>query len=200
MTTRQLAVMALIFIVYFAAIIIVLHFLRPDVSAVGSPTSAYAVGRYGILMSTAFVSMSVATFSLLFGFNKAIYKSTPFRIGRILFAIWGVGLFIALSFPINPEGTELTTKNLVHRINGPIIFLCVSVAAILFAVGFKRDKNWRPIYVPAFMLSSLMLGLFVTIGISVANNVGIEGLFQRIFLVILVSWFVLTSLHLRSLH
>jgi len=200
MTTRQLAIIALIFIVYFASIIIVLHFLRPDVNAFGSPTSEYAVGRYSILMSTAFVSMSIATFSLLFGFNKVIYKSTPFRIGRILFAIWGVGLFVALSFPINPEGTEITTKNLIHRINGPVIFLCVSVAAILFAVSFKRDKNWQSISVAALTLSLLMLGLFVTIGISVSNNVGIEGLFQRIFLAVLVSWFILTSLHLRSLH
>jgi len=200
MTSRQLGIMALIFIFYFAAIIILLHFLRPDVSPFSSPTSEYAVGHYGILMSTAFVSMSIATFALLFGFNKSIHKSTPFTIGRLLFAVWGVGLFVAMFFPINPEGTGPTTKNLVHRINGPIIFLCVSIATILFAVSFKRDKNWQRIYVVALTLSLLMLGLFVTIGICIANNVGIEGLFQRILLGTLVTWFIVTSLHLRSLY
>jgi hypothetical protein len=198
MTTRQLSVVALIFIIYFAAIIIILHFLRPDVNPAGSPTSEYAVGPYGFLMSSAFVSMSIATFSLLVGLNRAIYKSAPYRAARVLFVIWGLGLFIALFFPINPDGTELTTKNLIHRINGPIIFFCVSVAVLLFAISFKRDERWRPIYAAAFTLALLMLVLFVAVGIAVANKAGVEGLLQRIFLLLLITWFILTSTFLRS--
>ena len=198
MTTKQLSVVAFIFIIYFAAIIVILHFLRPDVNPAASPTSEYAVGRYGFLMSSAFVSMSIATFSLLIGLNRVIYKSAPYRAGRVLFVIWGLGLFIALSFPINPQGTELTTKNLIHRINGPIAFLCLSVAVLLFAISFKRDESWRPIYAAALTLALLMLVLFVAIGIAVANNAGVEGLLQRIFLLLLITWFILTSTYLRS--
>lgn len=200
MTTKQLSVMTLIFIVYFTATIIILHFLLPDVNAVRSPTSEYAVGRYGFLMSSAFISMSLATFFLLFGLNRTVNNSIPFLIGRVLFVIWGLGLFVALSFPINPEGTEPTTKNLIHRINGPIAFLCLSVAVLLFAISFKLDENWRPIYKPGLILALLMLILFVIIGVTVANNFHLEGLLQRIFLVILISWFFVTSLHLRSLN
>ena len=198
MTTKQLSVVALIFIIYFAAIIVILHFLRPDVNPAASPTSEYAVGRYGFLMSSAFVSMSIATFSLLIGLNRVIYKSAPYRAGRVLFAIWGLGLFIALSFPINSQGTELTTKNLIHRINGPIAFLCLSVAVLLFAISFKRDESWRPIYAASLTLALLMLVLFVAIGIAVANKAGVEGLLQRIFLLFLITWFILTSTYLRS--
>jgi len=189
---------ALIFIIYFAAIIIFLHFLRPDINPAASPTSEYAVGPYGFLMSSAFVSMSIATFSLLVGLNHTIHKSAPFRVGRVLFAIWGLGLFIALSFPINSNGAELTTKNLIHRINGPIIFLCVSVAVLLFAISFKRDERWRTVYAAAFKIALLMLVLFVAVGIAVANKAGVEGLLQRIFLLLLITWFILTSTHLRS--
>ena len=59
--TRQqrarVATIALVGVAYFAVIIVVLHFLRPDLNPIRRPTSEYAVGRYGFLMTSAFFSM-----------------------------------------------------------------------------------------------------------------------------------------------
>ena len=160
---RQLTTIALIGISYFVVIIVALHFLRNDLNPISNPTSQYAVGRYGFLMTTAFFSMSVASFSLLIGLYKGISKPAQSRIGLILLGIWAVGVLVAMLFPINPEGTEATTTSIIHRINGPLVFLSLSVGATLVSRGFRKDKNWRPFYRTALSLSSTMLLLLLSL-------------------------------------
>jgi len=198
MTTKQLATLSLICVICFAGIIFALHFLRPDLNPINRPTSEYAVGRYGIMMSTAFFSMSVATFTLLIGLYKGIPKTTRSRAGLIFLGVWGVAVLIAMLLPIDPDGTELTTTGKIHRINGPVGFLCLSLGIFLVTRSFNRDENWRSFYPLARILSWLILGMFVITGINIGTKSGFEGLCQRVFLVIMLTWFILTTLHLRS--
>jgi len=195
---KLLTTIALIAISYFVVVIIALHFLRDDLNPVSNPTSQYAVGRYGFLMTTAFISMSVASFSLLIGLYKEISKPAQSRIGLILLGIWAAGVLVAMLFPINPEGTDATTTNIIHRINGPLVFLSLSLGAVLVSKSFRKDVNWRPFYRTGLTLSLAMLLFFVITGVNVALESGFEGLCQRVFLVVFSTWFILTVLHLRS--
>jgi len=195
---KQISTIALICIAYFAFAIVALHFLRPDLNPLSRPTSEYAVGEYGFLMSTAFFSMSVASFSLLIGLYKGISKPAQSRIGLILLGIWGTGVLVAMMFPINREGTDLTTVNIIHRTNGPLIFLCLSVGAVLISRRVRLDDKWRPFYHTALTLSLIMLALFFITGANIATKSGFEGLCQRTFLLVFVTWFISMNLHLRS--
>jgi hypothetical protein len=194
---RQLTTLALIGIAYFAVVIIVLHFLRSDLDPLSSPTSEYAVGSYGFLMTSAFLAMSIASLSLLIGLRKSIPKSSGATLGLVLLGIWGVGVLIAMSFPINSEEAKPTLANIIHRINGPVIFLSLTIATILISRSFRQDENWRPIYRPAFTLSLAMVVLFIVTGVNVATKSGFEGLCQRVFLILFISWFIMTTLRLR---
>jgi len=191
--------LALIGITYFVVVIVILHFLRPDLNPINRPTSEYAVGPYGFLMTTAFFSMSVASLSLVIGLYKGISQPAQSRIGLILLGVWGVGVLVAMSFPINPEGTELTIPSTIHRINGPLVFLSLTVGTMLVSRSFRRDENWRPFYRPALILSLIMLVAFITTAVNVAVKSGFEGLCQRFFLIVFATWFILTTVHLRSL-
>ena len=195
---KQTSTIALICIAYFAFAIVALHFLRPDLNPLSRPTSEYAVGEYGFLMSTAFFSMSVASFSLLIGLYKGISKPAQSRIDLILLGIWGTGVLVAMMFPINREGTDLTTVNIIHRTNGPLIFLCLSVGAVLISRRVRLDDKWRPFYHTALTLSLIMLALFFITGANIATKSGFEGLCQRTFLLVFVTWFISMNLHLRS--
>ena len=195
---KQTSTIALICIAYFAFAIVALHFLRPDLNPLSRPTSEYAVGEYGFLMSTAFFSMSVASFSLLIGLYKGISKPAQSRIGLILLGIWGTGVLVAMMFPINREGTDLTTVNIIHRTNGPLIFLCLSVGAVLISRRVRLDDKWQPFYRTALTLSLIMLALFFITGANIAAKSGFEGLCQRTFLLVFVTWFISMNLHLRS--
>lgn len=195
---KKLTTLALIGIAYFVIVIVTLHFLRPDLNPISRPTSEYAVGPYGFLMTTAFLSMSVASLSLVIGLYKGIPQSARSRIGLILLGIWGVGVLVAMSFPINPEGSRQTITGLIHRINGPLVFLSLTIGTILVSKSFRRDKHWRAIYRSALSLSLVMLVTFIITGVTMTTDSGFGGISQRVFLIVFTTWFILTTLHLRS--
>ena len=68
----SIATVALVGIAYFVVIIVALHVLRPDLNPIQRPTSEYAVGPYGWLMTSAFFSMSVASWALVFGLYQGV--------------------------------------------------------------------------------------------------------------------------------
>jgi bacteriorhodopsin len=201
--TRQqmarVATIALVGVAYFAVIIVVLHFLRPDLNPIRRPTSEYAVGPYGFLMTSAFFSMSLGSFALVIGLYRGVSQRARSGIGLGLLGIWAVGVLIAMSFPIDPEGATQTISGTIHRINGPLAFLSLTAGTILVSRRFKQDGLWRPIHRTAVILSLVMLAAFIANFLNIATASGFAGLCQRIFLVAFVTWFLLTAARLRSI-
>jgi hypothetical protein len=196
---NQLATLALISITYFVVVIVALHFLRPDHNPIKQTTSQYVVGPYGILMTTAFFSISLASFALVVGINLGISSSARSRIGLGLMSIWVISALIAMIFPINLEGTPITTSGIVHRINGPLGFLCLALGAVLVSRAFKKDENWRPLYRPAFIIACLMLAMTMVTSVNIVTELGYAGLSQRILLVLFLIWILLTAVHLHAI-
>jgi bacteriorhodopsin len=195
----RVATIALVAVAYFAVIVVVLHFLRPDLNPIRRPTSEYAVGPYGFLMTSAFFSMSLGSFALVIGLYRGVSQRARSGIGLVLLGIWAVGVLIAMSFPIDPEGAPQTLSGTIHRINGPLAFLSLTAGTILVSRRFRQDGLWRPIHRSAVILSLVMLAAFIANFVNIATASGFAGLCQRIFLVAFVTWFVLTAERLRSI-
>lgn len=195
----RLATVALVAIAYFVAIIVLLHFVRTDRDPISQTTSEYAVGDHGYLMASAFLSMSVACVALLIGLYSRLSSSARPRVGFALLGVWSVGVLIAMIFPIDVDGAAQTTTGTIHRINGQLIFLSLTAAVILISHRFKNDESWRPFHRVAQYLSLIMLAGAIATFLSSVTDAGITGLGQRVVLVVFVTWFVLTALHLRSL-
>lgn len=198
MRVAPFATVALAGVTYFTVAIVALHFLARDVDPVRYTTSFYAVGPYAILMSSAFLAMSIATTGLVVGLAKAARSTARSRVALALLGVWAVGALIAMLFPIGPEGAAPNLANTVHRINGPLAFLALSLGALLTSVGFVHDEWWRPIRRAAIALSLIMVAGFVGLAVSLATGGAYSGLLQRILLTAVVAWYVLTALRLRS--
>jgi hypothetical protein len=179
-------------------ILVALHVLRPDLDPLRQPTSQYAVGPYGFLMTPAFFSMSVSSFALLIGLSQGVAQAARSRIGLALLALWGVGVLIAMLFPIDPEGTPQTLSGTIHRIDGPLAFLSLTAGVILVSRRFKQDEQWHPFYRSALILSLVMLAAFIGTFLGFFTGLGFAGLSQRIFLAALVIWLLLMAARLRS--
>jgi hypothetical protein len=201
--TRQqlvrIATVSIVAIAYFTLIIIALHFLRPDLNPLSRPTSEYAVGPYGFLMTSAFFSMSLASFALIIGLYQGVSQRARSRIGLALLGIWAVGVLIAMIFPIDPEGAPQTISGTIHGINGPLTFLSLTAGVILVSRRFNQDRKRRPFHRTAVILSLVMLAVFIATFVNLATESGFAGLCQRIFLVAFVTWFFLTATRLRSI-
>ena len=200
-TTKQAAwtaTVALVAIAYFAVMIAALHVLRPDRNPIQQPTSEYAVGPYGWLMTSAFFSMSVASFALVLGLSQGVSPPARSRLGLGLLGLWAAGVLVAMTFPIDPDGAPRTLAGTIHRINGPLAFLSLTAGILLVSWRFQHDDTWRPFHRPALLLSLLMLAVFVATPLSIATGLGVAGLAQRVLLAATVTWFLLTAARLRS--
>jgi hypothetical protein len=198
MQVSRIATLAIVGVAYFAIIIVALHFLRPDLNPLSRPTSEYAVGPYGFLMTSAFFSMSLASFALVIGLYQGVSQRARSRIGLALLGIWAVGVLIAMIFPIDPEGAPQTISGTIHGINGPLTFLSLTAGTILVSRRFKQDEKWRSFHRTALILSLIMLAVFIATFVNIATGSGFAGLCQRIFLAAFVTWFFLTATRLRS--
>jgi hypothetical protein len=183
---------------YFALIIAVLHFLRPDLNPISLPTSRYAIGPYGFLMTTAFLGMSVASFALVVGLYQGVAQLARSRTGLVLLGVWALGVLIAMIFPMDIEGAPQTLAGTIHQTTGPLAFLCMSVGVTLVSWRFKQDDKWRPFHRTALLLSLLTVAGFIATFLSFVAQSEFLGLTQRITLALLVTWMLLAAVRLRA--
>jgi hypothetical protein len=196
---KPFAIIVLISIAYFVAALIALHFLESGINPIRDATSEYVNGPYGSLMTSAFFSISIACLTLAYGLYLAMPFSTRPRTGLLLIAFFGLVAIVVMFFPVNLQGAALTISGLVHRIIGPVGFLCTAVGTILISRSFKKDNNFRTLYKPALVLSWVILVMFFAIPASMATKSGLAGLGQRILLATLVAWIILIAARLCTI-
>jgi Protein of unknown function (DUF998) len=183
--------------VWFVLAIAALHVLSPEIDPVHRPTSEYARGPFGYLMTSAFVSLSLATWALVVGLHRDLQSAGLHRAGLWFLAVWGAGLLVAATFPIDLDDAPRTLAGRIHTTNGPIIFLNLTIAINLVSRGFKHDVRWRPIHRFTSVLALLMIPEFVAGGLARARGTG-AGIMQRAFIVTFATWFLVVATQLRS--
>ena len=183
--------------VYFVLVIIAMHALSPDIDPVNRPTSEYATGPFGYLMTSAFLALSLATWCLVVGLNRSLRPHGAERIGLFFVGWFGTALLIAAAFPIDPEGASSTFHGTVHGINGPIAFLSLTLGVNLTTRLFRLHDAWRPIHQTAMALGLLMIPEFIAGGVTAARGVG-AGIAQRIMIATFAAWFLVVGWRLRK--
>jgi hypothetical protein len=111
----------------------------------------------------------------------------------------GVAALVAMLFPINPDGAPLTTSGPVHRVNGPIGFLSLSVGTMVVSSRFRKDVNRSTLDSALWVLSLAMFVGFVVTTVSIAGQTGFAGLSQRILLIFVVAWYGVAAARLRAI-
>jgi hypothetical protein len=137
----QLAIGA---IVSYQMLLIALLFLRPDLDPSWHTISEWAIGRFGWIMSSAFL-VSGMSYGALFVSLKGQVRGVMGRIGLGLLGICtigavGVGLFttdpMPLRFPLSTMGT-------LHVIFGTSQLVLLPFAAFLINLSLvRRNRSW----------------------------------------------------------
>ena len=112
-------------------------------------------------------------------------------------ALWGVGLLVAATSPIDAEGAPQTLAGTIHGINGPLTFLCPTIGMNFVSRAFTSDARWRQIHRFAVAIALLMIPEVVVGGVARARGVG-AGLAQRLLILTFATWFLLVASQLRS--
>jgi hypothetical protein len=127
-----------------------------------------------------------------------VEQPARWRWGLALFGLWGVGVLVAMIFPMDIEGAPTTPAGIIHDVTGPVAFLSMSIGAFLISRRFQHDDLWRPLYRTALLLSLLLIAGYVATLVSFLMQSPILGLVQRFTLATLVIWMGLVASHMLT--
>lgn len=174
-------------ILLFAAIVCLLHFVRPDKSMFSCFVSEYAVGNFGWLMTIAFYTLAVATALLLISLVQHGIASAT---GWIATSIFCVGILSAGIFPTNLPVEPPTPRGLIHGLAALLALFSLSISMMAWGKAFRKNDRLKSISKFSVFYG---IGSLVLLIIFVASPVAIRGLTQRFLLLWDISWLLLVS-------
>jgi len=179
--------------VVFAAIALLLQWLRPDLDWIRHTLSAYVTGPYGRWLKLACFLMSPALGVLGMGYHGAVAGTARSRVPALLFAAAGVALAVtALADMPHPGGSHL--EGVVHNVAAFMTFLCLTTAMVIQSWHLRRDNAWRRRHTA---LLSVALACFAGMWTYVFWHAVPRGLGEKLLIAGILVWLVLAAWWLR---
>jgi hypothetical membrane protein len=142
-------------IAYAVGALLVLHAVRPDYAVCHRFLSEYAVGPFGLVMTTVFAVLGAAML-LLAARLRAVRRALAVAAG-----VCGLALLTLAAFPTDlNDGSAKTPHGTVHDIVSLGMF--VVVMGMMFVVGFRRDNELRSLRVWGRVLGPACLLVYAT--------------------------------------
>jgi hypothetical protein len=144
--STRAARLAIVAIVSYQILLIALIFVRPDLAPSWHTISEWAIGRYGWIMSGAFL-ISALSYAALFVMLKSQLHGSLGRMGLGILLICmigatGVGIFTTDPMPLH---FPLSTRGTLHVIFGTSQLVLLPFAALLINLSLARNNEaWRP--------------------------------------------------------
>lgn len=183
---------------YGALVLLLMHVLRPDYTPVDHMISDYAVGRYGWVMTTAWLAMSCGCLMLMLGLLRNGPRSVIARIGTLLLGVASIGLLVTAIFPTDLEGAPLTRSGDIHNMSFLVNVGSIFLATVFLALGVRSDSRWASYQRTAIALTLLVVLAFIFQFLTLHRGMP-YGIANRFFITVLFAWFLATAFRLRAL-
>jgi hypothetical protein len=137
--------LAIVAIVSYQFLLIALILLRPDLAPSWHTISEWAIGRYGWMMSSAFL-ISALSYAALLVMLKSQVRGMLGRTGLGILLICaigaiGVGIFTTDPMPIHPP---LSLRGTLHVVFGTTQLVLLPFAALLINIALiRKNEGWR---------------------------------------------------------
>jgi hypothetical protein len=191
--TACLAGIAVVGVLYFFAAVSAEEALRPMYDPIQRTISELAVGRYGFLQISAFIALGLSLLALPAGLWQRLRSTLVSRLGLCLIALGGVASFVAAAFPTDLRNAAVATvSGEIHATIAGAGYACLITAMLLLSLHFRGDLRWRPIHLPASVLT--LAGIAALLSMAAVGQSDIVGLVQRLMIVPLLSWVMLTGI------
>lgn len=187
----------------FAVVYIAFLFIQPELNPLYRFGSEYAVGRMGWLMKAAFFCWGVSLFAFAAAMAKGLDSQAKSRVGIVLFALAGVGIFLSGVFDSdlqianqNPPPLWIepppSNEQIRHGVAGIIAFFSLIIGAGLVSRRLRVSGRLHGKYRWLRLLSWLSPVAFIVF-VTVFIPHGFAGLGQRLFILIVFLWIVLAA-------
>ena len=134
--------LSIVFAVIFLAILLLLHFLKPELDPSWRMISEYEIGRFGWMMRLAFFSWGASLAAALMAIWPFLQPISG-TISRWWFVLIVLALFGAGIFKTDPI-TDQTSSwvNNIHKICGTVVILTFPIAATLGVYSLHQNSSW----------------------------------------------------------
>jgi hypothetical protein len=163
--------------VTFVVLLAALHLIKPELDPSWHFISEYAIGRYGWIMTVAFLSLALSCVALFIALRSQI-RTVSGRIGLVLLLISAAGLTIAGIFttdPITASKDALTTSGNLHNLGGTL-GIAMPVGFTLLSWNLVRNPAWaqkrRPLLVVTALALIGFLVAFLSLGVMLSQSGG----------------------------
>jgi len=188
---RFLPYLTIIATLFFTAVVVVLLFAAPDIDPMHHGISFYALTGYRLIINVALALVGASGISLAVALWPSILSVTG-RTGLVLLIAWGIASILAGAFPLDAPDAVPTLSGSIHNMAG-LNFLLVVPAALLIELAHSSlvpPTNHRSnTYWVAWLILASSILLFTFNG--PLSYVGIGGLVQRLYWLILALWLIL---------
>lgn len=189
---------ATIFFLYFVAVILLMHVVRPDYTVIDHMISDYAVGSFGWIMTTAFVSISLGCLALAIGLLLDGPASWLGRIGAVLLMVAFAGLIVTAIFPTDLETAPTTRTGNIHTLSFLTNVVSVLLSTICLGLSYGGSPRWRRHRTVALVFAGLLLAAFVAQFLTLHRGAP-YGITNRLFVAVLMAWLITNSLWLKAI-
>lgn len=197
---RQQAGLALVMLllVLFLACATWLQFARDDLDWAWATLSLYLHGPHGLLLRIAYCLLAVAIVVLAWTLYTQLRSDARRVLPPLLFSVAGLGLAgVAIGDSWLPGRAPLLAP-LVHGLSAQTAFLCVTVAMLLQAWCFGRDRGWLWVHRTAWWWAWLA---FAGLWLHVLWRASPRGFGQKLVIAMVVGWLLLVAIAAwRRLH
>ncbi|HEX8918007.1 MAG TPA: DUF998 domain-containing protein [Chloroflexota bacterium] len=192
---RLLALGAQLGIDGFIVLVVLLHFLRPDLDPGIRTVSEYAIGRYGLLMTTAFFLLglgSVALAALMAWVPEArsFGRLLPWLMILFALAVMVCGIFRT---DTTIPGSAVTIGGGIHKAAADVAMYAGCAMMALTGLRSLNDKRWSVL--SGCTLAMLVLGLGTW---AFLETMGYSGWAERALIAAVVLWFA--GIAVRTTH
>lgn len=177
----------------FLAWVLVLQFLRGDLSWTHAQLSLYLHGPYGLSLRLAYCLLAVSIVLLATALQAQLQGAARSGVVLGLFCAAALGLAtVAIGDSYLPDyAPDIAFP--VHLLAAQTAFLCAIVAILLQSWRFRSDDYWRTHAPVAWWLGWVA---FVVLFAHAVLRLGPRGLGQKSAIVLIVAWLVLAGLRL----
>lgn len=172
---------ALMAIGFSGTLMVILHFLQPQLNLILIPVSEYTLTSSGWLMTIAFFSLSLGSWFLLRYFKTSSFL-VGWKLGNVCLIIWIAGTALAGVFATDASGTPISWHGLIHGLSASLALGSLIVLEFAF---FRRKLKSSVRWISGFLGTLALIALFANFA------TGYFGLFERIIIALHLIWLIL---------
>lgn len=190
------AVAAIATFSYGIVVLAALHVLRPDYAPASNFVSNYAVGPYGWVMSTFFISFSFGLALLVTGLFASGIRGMLGLAGFAALLVTAAGLIVTAIYPADLPGAPYTRSGDIHELSFRVNVIGILVGVFCISAALGADALWRGqrrmLWTLAVVVAAALVIQFATLRKGLPY-----GIANRFFVVTVFAWMGFVADRLR---